>query len=44
MAKQNLNPFSPFLVNKQKEGAEKALIKLTAALFPEWLHSFSPLL
>jgi hypothetical protein len=48
MAKQNLNPFSPFLVNKQLiklEGAEKALkIKMTAALFPERLHSsFSPL-
>jgi hypothetical protein len=45
MAKQNLNPFSLFLVNWQQEGAEKALkIKMIAALFPERLHSsFSPL-
>jgi len=42
MAKQNINPISPFLVIRQLEGAEKALIKLTAALFPEELHfSFS---
>jgi len=39
MAKQNPNPFSPFLVKLQKEGAEKALIKLNAALFAEWLPS-----
>jgi len=40
MAKQNLNPFSLFLVNWQQEGAEKALIKMTAALSLEELHLF----
>jgi hypothetical protein len=41
MAEQN-NNLSPFLVFSQfgmLEGAEKALIKLNAALFPEELHS-----
>jgi hypothetical protein len=41
MTRQNQNSISPFLVIKQQEGAEKALIKLNAALFPEELHSFS---
>jgi len=40
MTKQNQNPISPFLVSKAVEGAEKALIKLTAALLLEELHSF----
>jgi hypothetical protein len=44
MAKQNLNYLSPFLVNKQKEGAEKALIKITAALVPELQSFFSPII
>jgi hypothetical protein len=42
MAKQNINPISPFLVTSQSaklDGAEKALIKLNAASFPEELHS-----
>jgi hypothetical protein len=39
MSKQNQKSISPFLVIKQTEGAEKALIKLNAALFPEMLHS-----
>jgi hypothetical protein len=40
MRQQNQKPISPFLVIGQQEGAEKALIKLTAALFPEVQHSF----
>jgi hypothetical protein len=36
---QNQNYLFPFLVTKQLEGAEKALIKITAALLVE-LHSF----
>jgi hypothetical protein len=42
MTTPNQNSFSPFLVIRQTEGAEKALIKITAALFPEEVHSFSP--
>ena len=40
MAEHNKNSISPFLVNRQKEGAEKALFKVIAALFPERLHFF----
>jgi hypothetical protein len=43
MTKQNQKSISPFLVNKQTEGAEKALIKVTTVLSLEKLHSFSPL-
>jgi hypothetical protein len=42
MPNQNLNHFSPFLVINSLAklgGAEKALIPINAALFPEELHS-----
>jgi len=42
MEKRNQNSISPFLVNNQfsmLEGAEKALIQINAALFPEKQHS-----
>jgi len=32
MTKQNQNSISPFLVSNASKGAEKALIKMTAAL------------
>jgi hypothetical protein len=42
MAKQNLNPFSLFLVNWQQEGAEKALNNQNDCSSVSWLHfSFS---